>query len=286
MAELRIDTEKEAVRAAVGTQPEIGRRCPAHSGGAARRIDGHPDCTAAGGQGAGEIFWQYRRLPMASLTECRLAALGARRPLYVREREWRLPISSGFFDRSPSMDFNSHLTEWSKLDRALVVSFALAEVLVQGGERVGIPELMRPPANCNVIEKMAQATLHDAGERPSLPPNFAPAQFSEVLLVSDCGAQSGSFAAPSVSLRRTEHAVMSCRSSIRQRKASLIPGASNLLYVPEGSGVSPAGVPICGAPTIRRSSPITAPRCAPRPTVRLDIHCSSYQPRTYGAAVR
>jgi uncharacterized protein (DUF58 family) len=83
------------------------------------------------------------------------------------------------------MDFNSHLTEWSKLDRALVVSFALAEVLVEGGERVGIPELMRPTANRNVIEKMAQAIIHDTAERPSLPPNFSPAPFSEVLLLSD-----------------------------------------------------------------------------------------------------
>ena len=32
----------------------------------------------------------------------------------------------------------------TKLDRALVVAFALAEVLVEGGERVGIPGLMRP----------------------------------------------------------------------------------------------------------------------------------------------
>ena len=32
----------------------------------------------------------------------------------------------------------------TKLDRALVMAFALAEVLVQGGERVGVPGLMRP----------------------------------------------------------------------------------------------------------------------------------------------
>jgi uncharacterized protein (DUF58 family) len=83
------------------------------------------------------------------------------------------------------MEFSSHLSEWSKLDRALVVSFAMAEVLVQGGERVGIPELMRPSANRNVIEKMAEAIVHDSAERPSVPPNFAPAPFSEVLLLSD-----------------------------------------------------------------------------------------------------
>ena len=83
------------------------------------------------------------------------------------------------------MEFSSSLSEWSKLDRALVVSFALAEVLVQGGERVGIPELMRPTANRNVIESMAQRIVHDTREHPSLPPNFAPAAFSEVVLLSD-----------------------------------------------------------------------------------------------------
>jgi uncharacterized protein (DUF58 family) len=83
------------------------------------------------------------------------------------------------------MDFSSHLTEWSKLDRALVVSFAMAEVLVQGGERVGMPDLMRPTVNRNIIEKMAEAIVHDSGERPSLPPNFSPAPYSEVLLLSD-----------------------------------------------------------------------------------------------------
>jgi uncharacterized protein (DUF58 family) len=66
-----------------------------------------------------------------------------------------------------------------------VVSFALAEVLVQGGERVGIPELLRPSANRNIIEKMAESVVHDASERSSLPPNFSPAPFSEIVLLSD-----------------------------------------------------------------------------------------------------
>jgi len=36
-----------------------------------------------------------------------------------------------------------------------------------------------------VIEKMAETIVHDTSERPSLPPNFSPAPFSEVLLLSD-----------------------------------------------------------------------------------------------------
>ncbi|MGZ8372746.1 MAG: DUF58 domain-containing protein, partial [Rhodoplanes sp.] len=56
---------------------------------------------------------------------------------------------------------------------------------VQGGERVGIPGVIRPTSNRNIIEKMAQALVHDMTERPSLPPHFAAAPFSEVLLLSD-----------------------------------------------------------------------------------------------------
>ncbi|HVZ51443.1 MAG TPA: DUF58 domain-containing protein [Pseudolabrys sp.] len=137
--------------------------------------------------GAGENFWQYRHFiygEPAHSVDWRRSARDDH--LYVREREWEASHTIWLWpDRSPSMEFSSNLTEWSKLDRALVVSFALAEVLVQGGERVGIPELMRPTANRNVIESMAQRIVHDTREHPSLPPNFAPAPFSEVLLFSD-----------------------------------------------------------------------------------------------------
>ncbi len=137
--------------------------------------------------GSGENFWQYRHFVSgepAQNIDWRRSARDDH--LYVREREWEASHTIWLWaDRSPSMEFSSALTEWSKLDRALVVSFALAEVLVQGGERVGIPELMRLTANRNVIESMAQRIVHDLRAAPSLPPNFAPAPFSEVVLLSD-----------------------------------------------------------------------------------------------------
>ncbi|MDP2296054.1 MAG: DUF58 domain-containing protein [Pseudolabrys sp.] len=137
--------------------------------------------------GSGENFWQYRHFTSGEPSQNIDWRRSARDDhLYVREREWEASHTIWMWaDRSPSMDFNSSLTEWSKLDRALVVSFALAEVLVQGGERVGIPDLMRPTANRNIIEKVAQTLVHDMSARPSLPPNFAPAAYSEVLLLSD-----------------------------------------------------------------------------------------------------
>jgi len=83
------------------------------------------------------------------------------------------------------MVFASGQARDSKLERALVVSFALAELLVAGGERVGIPGLMHPTASRNVIDKMAQAMLHDDAARLSLPPSFVPSAMAEIVVLSD-----------------------------------------------------------------------------------------------------
>ena len=182
------DRENDAVQAAVGTSRKLAARVPRLILEARRvastLIHGLHGRRRAG---PGENFWQYRRFmngEPANYIDWRRSARDDF--LYVREREWEASHTIWLWaDRSPSMEFSSGMTEWSKLDRALVVSFAMADVLVQGGERVGIPELMRPTANRNVIEKMAETIIHDTSEHPSLPPNFAPAAFSEVLLLSD-----------------------------------------------------------------------------------------------------
>jgi uncharacterized protein (DUF58 family) len=137
--------------------------------------------------GPGENFWQYRRFMSGEPAQNVDWRRSARDDfLYVREREWEASHTVWVWpDRSPSMAFASGLTTDSKLDRALVVAFALAEVLVQGGERIGLPGLMRPTASRNVIEKMAQAILHDPVERASLPPSFAPSAQAEIVVLSD-----------------------------------------------------------------------------------------------------
>jgi uncharacterized protein (DUF58 family) len=137
--------------------------------------------------GPGENFWQYRRFlsgEPARRVDWRRSARDQH--LYVREQEWEAAHTVWLWaDRSPSMAFKSHLAQESKLDRCLVVAFALAEVLVQAGERVGMPGLMRPTGSRNVLDKMANAIVHDVTERPSLPPMFAPSSLAEVVVVSD-----------------------------------------------------------------------------------------------------
>jgi uncharacterized protein (DUF58 family) len=137
--------------------------------------------------GAGESFWQYRRFASgepAQRVDWRRSARDDH--LYVREQEWEAAHTVWLWpDRSPSMAFASKAARDSKLERALIVTFALAELLVEGGERVGIPGLMRPTASRTVIDKMAQAMLHDDAARLSLPPAFVPSALSEIVVLSD-----------------------------------------------------------------------------------------------------
>jgi uncharacterized protein (DUF58 family) len=137
--------------------------------------------------GSGENFWQYRRFVSgepAQRVDWRRSARDEH--LYVREQEWEAAHTVWIWpDRSPSMQFASTLAADTKLERVLVVAFALGEILVEGGERIGIPGLMRPTASRNVIDKMAQAIIHDVAERASLPPSFAPSPLAEVVVLSD-----------------------------------------------------------------------------------------------------
>jgi uncharacterized protein (DUF58 family) len=143
--------------------------------------------------GPGENFWQYRRFVSgepAARVDWRRSARDDH--LYVREQEWEAAHTVWIWpDRSPSMHFASALARDTKLYRALVIALALAEVLVEGGERVGVPGLVRPTGSRNIVELIAQAIAHDRSERPSLPPNFAPSPLAEVVLLSDLWSDIG-----------------------------------------------------------------------------------------------
>src|SRR5258708_14143293 len=148
--------------------------------------------------GPGESFWQYRRFvsgePARRVDWRRSAGDGI---LYVREQEWEASHTVWLWpDRSPSMVFRSELAKESKLDRTLVIAFAVAEVLVHAGERVGVPGLLRPTGSRNVLRKFANATIHDRTERARLPPSFAPSGLSEMAVVSH-------FSAPTTALCKT-----------------------------------------------------------------------------------
>jgi len=113
--------------------------------------------------GVGETFWQFRPFVWGEETsriDWRRSARDDR--VYVREREWEAAHTIWLWmDRSPSMAYVSTLAMQSKLDRALTLGLAAADLLVRGGERVGIPGLTRPLATRGIIERFAEALIQD-----------------------------------------------------------------------------------------------------------------------------
>lgn len=136
--------------------------------------------------GAGENFWQYRRFlggEPAARVDWRRSARDDH--LYVREREWEAAHTVWIWpDLSASMDYAT-ANHPRKRERALVIAFALADLLVRGGERVGMPGLMPPSANRNIVEHMAENLVLAPVLPASLPPLFTPAPTSELVLLGD-----------------------------------------------------------------------------------------------------
>ncbi|WP_395666040.1 DUF58 domain-containing protein [Methylocella sp.] len=144
--------------------------------------------------GLGENFWQFRPF---SANESR-AGIDWRRSarddrLYVREREWEGAHAVALWiDRSPSMRFMSKLAGAPKVDRAVVLGLAAADLLVEGGERVALMGLTRPLAARDIVERFGMSLLNDlradirAGrESAELPPAMPLPRDARALLISD-----------------------------------------------------------------------------------------------------
>jgi uncharacterized protein (DUF58 family) len=137
--------------------------------------------------GPGENFWQFRLFASgepASRIDWRRSARGTQ--AFVREREWEAAQTLWlWFDRSATMNFRSDLAPASKIDRAAVLTLALADLAVGGGERVGLLGLTRPIAARDVIDRFAEVLSH-AGPAPApLPPQAAIAARSKLVLIGD-----------------------------------------------------------------------------------------------------
>lgn len=140
--------------------------------------------------GPGETFWQFRQYEQndsSTLIDWRRTASSSH--VYIREREWEAAHTVWLWpDLSPSMHFKSSLAPVSKRDRALVLSLALAELLVRGGERVGILGLTTPTASRRATARLAEAIAAHATEpilASGLPPSDRISRFSGTVLISD-----------------------------------------------------------------------------------------------------
>ena len=149
------------------------------------------------------------------------------------------------------------------------MTFALAELLVAGGERVGIPGLMNPTASRTVIDKMAQAMLHDDATR---------AEPAAVVRAVGAGRNRGAVgflvadrrdqdhARRIVGIRRARHAGADRRSG--RRKLSLFRARSNSSN-PKAAASSPRAAPKAGPTITSRASRCIATRSAAE-TNKLD----------------
>jgi uncharacterized protein (DUF58 family) len=140
--------------------------------------------------GTGETFWQFRQFQAsdpAGVIDWRRSASSDH--LYVREREWEAAHTFWLWpDISPSMAFQSHLAPVSKRDRSLVLTLAMAELLVRAGERIALIGLTVPMASRKATARIAEALAASEREgavHSSLPPPARLTRFSSALLFGD-----------------------------------------------------------------------------------------------------
>ncbi|MCB1464358.1 MAG: DUF58 domain-containing protein [Nitratireductor sp.] len=137
-------------------------------------------------RGVGENFWQFRHY----VTGENMATIDWRRSarddsLYVRDREWQATHMVWLWvDESPSMLFRSNQAMVSKQSRALVLAFAMAELLARSGERLGWLGLTRPMLSRRAAHSLGQA-LAIAPPQTELPSAEGLRGYSDIVLISD-----------------------------------------------------------------------------------------------------
>jgi uncharacterized protein (DUF58 family) len=140
--------------------------------------------------GPGETFWQFRHYERGdSVPTIDWRRSASSDNLYVRENEWEAAHTLWLWpDLSPSMAFRSKLSADTKRDRALILAFAIGELAVAGGERVGLLGAGVPSSGRKTVQKIALSIAQQEAEKiafPSMPPRLTMRRFSECLLFSD-----------------------------------------------------------------------------------------------------
>lgn len=139
--------------------------------------------------GVGETFWQFRRYqPGDPINAIDWRQSAKRIPVYIRQHEWEAAQSVWLWrDGSPSMDYRSAANMPSKLERASLLTLALACLLIRAGEQVGlVGEDRNPSAARIVLDRLAErlaAPVSNAA--PSLPPVSVLPRHAHVVWIGD-----------------------------------------------------------------------------------------------------
>ncbi|MDG2284995.1 MAG: DUF58 domain-containing protein, partial [Alphaproteobacteria bacterium] len=135
----------------------------------------------------GESFWQFRRYQQfdeARHIDWRRSARG--RDLFVRENEWEAAQSVWIWrDSSPSMSYRSRRDVPEKSETADVLAAALAILLTEGGENVGLlGEGMPARGGRTGLNIFMEAMAVSAGGTSAPPPEPLP-RHAAVILIAD-----------------------------------------------------------------------------------------------------
>lgn len=137
-------------------------------------------------RGIGENFWQFRPYVPGE----NMAAIDWRRSarddhVYVRDREWQASHTVWLWvDESPSMLFKSQQAIVAKQSRALVLAFAMAELLARSGERTGWLGISPPIVHRHAAERLA-ASLALAPAGQGMPDTSMVRDHADIVLISD-----------------------------------------------------------------------------------------------------
>ncbi len=239
--------------------------------------------------GPGETFWQFRPYVAgepARQIDWRRSARDDH--LFVREREWEASQTVWLWvDLSPSMDFRSRLSETTKLDRAVILMLALADMLGRGGERVGMPGLAEPRIGRDAAERLAEVLAHAGSSPTSGRGSIAFGRFSDVVVLSDFLAEAEVDARAPARARRARRGHASAagsrsgRGGVSLRGAAGVPRSGDRRHLADGARrrdqerISGAA---CGAPhddrQLRAARRVLVRRASHRPA-RPRRACSS-----------
>jgi len=136
--------------------------------------------------GMGETFWQFRRYRAedpSTAVDWRQSAKSTH--LYVREREWEAAQAVWFLcDRSAGMFFGSGGTR--KVDRAALLTAALAVLMLRGGERIALFGDARPPQSSRIaLRRMLLALADPAPAQASMPQASLIGKNGQLMWLSD-----------------------------------------------------------------------------------------------------
>ena len=137
-------------------------------------------------RGIGENFWQFRHYVLGET----MSAIDWRRSarddqLYVRDREWQAAHTIWLWvDESPSMLFQSNQSAISKQSRALVLAFAMADLLSRSGERIGWLGISKPIVSRNAAENLASFLMRSSPQT-KIPELEGNGSFADIILIGD-----------------------------------------------------------------------------------------------------